>query len=318
MNLLTLFFNILANFAQSFLNEFIENSHFLLISGFFYHLPSSCFSRNIADSIFKIHSNLSDEFLKEQMEKYLIFNFPFWNDKFPEVQLYIYQKCIPKALKGRKDNKLIHRIFYSLLFDSIIKVEIPTEFSHFGFYFNEASNSFVSSSEINSKKWSIILSLLHSESDFIIIFFQALAFTSNPFLVHLLCGENSNSPSLMGNSNFSLEQILGSQNLLSCIIHSFFKLKSIELIASWHSICQQVYYNPNLSDHLKFIQSSLHNLIFSIRSQELGSTFLSLLISFSFGCSSIHDLKHQQNDLIFPLYIPIIFANIELVETIFN
>jgi hypothetical protein len=89
------------------------------------------------DNLFKIYKFLSDEFLKQQMKEYLIFNFPFWNDKSPKIQLHVYQKCILQVLKGRKDNKLIHKIFHSFLFESIIKAEFPIEFTHFEFSFHE-------------------------------------------------------------------------------------------------------------------------------------------------------------------------------------
>jgi hypothetical protein len=166
-----------------------------------------------------------------------------------------------QALESRKDNKLIHKIFYSFLFGSIIKAEFPIEFIHFGFSFHEAPKSFISSSEINSSKWSIIISFLHSGSDFITNFFQSLAFTSNPFLVNLFFSTNFESPSLSNNTSFTFKLILRSQNALSCVIHTILKQKSTELISFWHSICEQFYYNPDLAHMFALNQFTLNNLI---------------------------------------------------------
>jgi hypothetical protein len=87
INLLNVLFDSFINSSQSFLNEFIESGHFLLISGIFYHLPSSCFSKYVVDNLFRLYSDLVNEFLKIQMEECLIFNFPFWHDKSPQIQL---------------------------------------------------------------------------------------------------------------------------------------------------------------------------------------------------------------------------------------
>jgi hypothetical protein len=162
---------------------------------------------------------------------------------------------------------------------------------------------------------------LISESDFEFtkIYFQALAITSNPFLVKFLCGANHKFTSLISNQIFYLDVILKSQNILSCIIHSILKQESVELITFFHSICQHAYYNPDLTNQIIMIKFILNHLIFPLRSQTFGLPFLNTLIAFSFGCSSLENMiGHKHFRLSFSLYLPIIFSNFDLLERNFQ